>query len=154
MGFHATTLQHIAEDEGVNRTSVHYYFRSREKLYGEIIKKIPRMSASHTYGLSLSNYAQTNLILLMLCFRMDFYKSLRKPMYQCHWKHDQGTKDNAIVFMSKFNQNMEYVFTKAFEADNASYELTALEERMMANNHTLQNQYLNLKMSELDVQEV
>jgi AcrR family transcriptional regulator len=43
LGFHASTLQQIAEDAGVNRTSIHYYFRSKEKLYGEIIKEIVPM---------------------------------------------------------------------------------------------------------------
>ena len=43
LGFRATTLQQIAEDAGVNRTSIHYYFRSKERLYGEIIKEIAPM---------------------------------------------------------------------------------------------------------------
>ena len=45
LGLRATTLQQIADDAGVNRTSIHYYFRSKEKLYGEIIKEIAPMMA-------------------------------------------------------------------------------------------------------------
>ena len=40
LGFRATTLQKISENAGVNRTVIHYYFRSKENLYGEIIKEI------------------------------------------------------------------------------------------------------------------
>jgi len=46
-----------------------------------------------------------------------------------------------------------YELTEDFLADSGSYELTVLEERMMGNNFTLQNQYLNLKMAQLDVRQ-
>ena len=36
-GYHGSTLQQIAEKAGVNKSSVHYYFRSKEKLYGIIV---------------------------------------------------------------------------------------------------------------------
>lgn len=39
-GFHGTTLQQIAKEAGVNKASIHYYFRSKEKLYGIIVELI------------------------------------------------------------------------------------------------------------------
>jgi AcrR family transcriptional regulator len=39
-GYHGTTLQQIAVKAGVNKSSIHYYFRSKEKLYGIIVKLI------------------------------------------------------------------------------------------------------------------
>jgi AcrR family transcriptional regulator len=39
-GYHGTTLQQIAIEAGVNKSAVHYYFRSKEKLYTKIVKKV------------------------------------------------------------------------------------------------------------------
>lgn len=37
-GFHGTTLQQIATEAGVNKSVIHYYFRSKAKLYSNVIK--------------------------------------------------------------------------------------------------------------------
>jgi AcrR family transcriptional regulator len=39
-GYHGTTLQQIAERAKVNKSSIHYYFRSKEKLYGIVVELI------------------------------------------------------------------------------------------------------------------
>lgn len=39
-GFHGTTLQKIANEAGVNKATIHYYFRSKEKLYGIVVELI------------------------------------------------------------------------------------------------------------------
>jgi outer membrane protein len=49
--------------------------------------------------------------------------------------------------------DMEYQLTEAFVSGEEQFELGTLEERMLGNNYTLQNQYLNLKMAELDVRQ-
>lgn len=49
--------------------------------------------------------------------------------------------------------DMEYDLTEAFESTEETYKLATLEERMLGNNYTLQNQYLNLKMAQLDVRQ-
>jgi TetR/AcrR family transcriptional regulator len=46
-GFSATRMQEIADEAGINKALLHYYFRSKEKLYQEIVsrtlqKAIPR----------------------------------------------------------------------------------------------------------------
>ena len=46
-GFVATRTQEIADDAGINKAMLHYYFRTKEKLYQEVIsrtfsKVIPR----------------------------------------------------------------------------------------------------------------
>lgn len=50
-GYAATKMQNIAEEAQVNKALLHYYFRSKEKLYHEIIvktldKMIPRFAAA------------------------------------------------------------------------------------------------------------
>ena len=37
-GYHGTTLHQIAVMAGVNKSAIHYYFRSKEKLYGNVVK--------------------------------------------------------------------------------------------------------------------
>jgi AcrR family transcriptional regulator len=39
-GYHGTTLQQIAIKAGVNKSAVHYYFRSKERLYTKVVKKV------------------------------------------------------------------------------------------------------------------
>lgn len=39
-GYHGTTLQQIAVKAGVNISAIHYYYRSKEKLYCLVVKLI------------------------------------------------------------------------------------------------------------------
>lgn len=39
-GYHGTTVSEIATAASVNKAAIHYYFRSREKLYCEVVKEI------------------------------------------------------------------------------------------------------------------
>lgn len=39
-GYHGTTMQQIANKACVNKSAVHYYFRSKEKLYTKVVKKV------------------------------------------------------------------------------------------------------------------
>lgn len=58
-----------------------------------------------------------------------------------------------LNYLMGVNLDMEYDLTEAFKSGEEQFELSTLEERMMSNNYTLQNQYLNLKMAELDVRQ-
>ena len=37
-GYHGTTIQQIARQADVNKSTIHYYFRSKERLYVKIVK--------------------------------------------------------------------------------------------------------------------
>ena len=39
-GYHGTTIQQIAIKADVNKSAVHYYFRSKERLYTKVVKKV------------------------------------------------------------------------------------------------------------------
>ena len=39
-GFGATRMQKIADDAGINKAMLHYYFRSKDKLYYEIVSQV------------------------------------------------------------------------------------------------------------------
>lgn len=42
-GFHGTTLYQIALKANVNKAAIHYYFRSKEKLYKTVISEIIKL---------------------------------------------------------------------------------------------------------------
>ena len=45
-GYHATKIQLIATNAGVNKAAIHYYFRSKENLYTKIVEiKFSKMQA-------------------------------------------------------------------------------------------------------------
>ncbi len=37
-GFHGTTIEKIAKTAGVNKSSIHYYFRTKENMYALVLK--------------------------------------------------------------------------------------------------------------------
>ena len=39
-GYHGATLSIIATNAGVNKAAIHYYFRSKEKLYAKVVRLI------------------------------------------------------------------------------------------------------------------
>lgn len=39
-GYHGTTIHQIAKHAGVQKSAIHYYYRSKEKLYSKVIKFI------------------------------------------------------------------------------------------------------------------
>jgi AcrR family transcriptional regulator len=45
-GYHGTTLQQIAIEAGVNKSAVHYYYRSKERLYNKVIKRVLDLTLS------------------------------------------------------------------------------------------------------------
>ncbi len=58
-----------------------------------------------------------------------------------------------LNYLMGVDLDQEYELTEAFESGQEQFKLNVLEDRMMNNNFTLQNQYLNLKMAELDVRQ-
>ena len=39
-GYSGTTMQQIADEAGINKSLLHYYFRSKEKLFGQIFAEV------------------------------------------------------------------------------------------------------------------
>lgn len=51
-GYHGTTLQQIALKAGVNKSAIHYYYRSKEKLYKNVIRIMTDLLLSTTVNFS------------------------------------------------------------------------------------------------------
>lgn len=52
-GYHGTTLQQIAGKAGVNKSAIHYYYRSKEKLYKIVVGLMTDLILSTTFNFSL-----------------------------------------------------------------------------------------------------
>ena len=42
-GYYGTTIREIAFDAEVNKGAIHYYFRSKDKLYGQVVSSIAKL---------------------------------------------------------------------------------------------------------------
>jgi len=51
-GYHGTTLQQIAGKAGVNKSAIHYYYRSKEKLYKIVVGLMTDLILSTTFDFS------------------------------------------------------------------------------------------------------
>jgi AcrR family transcriptional regulator len=51
-GYHGTTLQQIAAKAGVNKSAIHYYYRSKEKLYKIVVGLMTDFLLSTTFDFS------------------------------------------------------------------------------------------------------
>ncbi len=51
-GYHGTTLTLIAKEAGVNKTSIHYYFRSKDNLYKKILELIIDLLVKTSFEIS------------------------------------------------------------------------------------------------------
>jgi AcrR family transcriptional regulator len=59
-GYHGTTLQQIATKAGVNKSAIHYYFRSKGNIYAIVLRKnltllLNTLNNSGYYSISKSN---------------------------------------------------------------------------------------------------
>jgi AcrR family transcriptional regulator len=51
-GYHGTTLQQIASKANVNKSAIHYYYRSKEKLYKIVVGLMTDLILSTTFNYS------------------------------------------------------------------------------------------------------
>ena len=51
-GYHGTTLHKIATLAGVNKSVIHYYFRSKDKLYLKVVEKVLDLLLSTSFEIN------------------------------------------------------------------------------------------------------
>lgn len=87
-GYHGTTLQQIAVQAGVNKSAVHYYFRSKNRLYAEVVKKvidqIPETRVNKSANQSEFE-KQIWFIMTELYNNKDFFEKTLKIIYPDDW---------------------------------------------------------------------
>jgi len=93
-GYHGTTLQQIASKANVNKSAIHYYYRSKEKLYKMIVKLIVDLvliAELDFYKNSDTVENPTWFLFTELYNNRDLFEQTFMELYPDNWK--QKAKD-------------------------------------------------------------
>ena len=116
-GYAATRTQQIADEAGVNKALIHYYFRSKEKLYGEVVK--------HTVGKIWANFSDA------MSSEGSFWERTEN-LVGGYIDTIMENPDIPLFIMSELSQNKERFLAEITKQD--SFQLTMqsyLQEMMM-----------------------
>ncbi len=102
-GFHGTKLQQIAEIAKVNKSVIHYYFRTKEKLYKEILRKI--ILYIESADLMDENLREENLKVKWFLYteiynNQTLFEKILNELYPADW----STKQNRIIELLKIEK--------------------------------------------------
>ena len=99
-GFHGTTLQQIAKKAGVNKSAIHYYFRSKEKLYKKVLMEIIQVIESDEWNLKTIQKENLNVkwfLTTEMYNNRTFFEKTIKELYPDDWEQ----KLNLIIITSE-----------------------------------------------------
>ena len=99
-GFHGITLQQIAKKAGVNKSAIHYYFRSKEKLYKKVLMEIIQVIESDEWNLKTIQKEDMNVKWFFnteMYNNRTFFEKTLKELYPDDW----GQKLNLIIIISE-----------------------------------------------------
>lgn len=86
-GYHGATFQQIAILAGVNKAAIHYYFRSKEKLYGKIVAFV--LANILNTNINSSNKQLINaprwFIITELYNNKNLFENTLKELYLTDW---------------------------------------------------------------------
>lgn len=99
-GFHGITLQQIAKKAGVNKSAIHYYFRSKEKLYKKVLMEIIQVIESDEWNLKTIQKENLNVKWFLnteMYNNRTFFEKTIKELYPDDWVQ----KLNLIIIISE-----------------------------------------------------
>ncbi|MDD2285107.1 MAG: TetR/AcrR family transcriptional regulator [Paludibacter sp.] len=99
-GFYGITLQQIAKKAGVNKSAIHYYFRSKEKLYKKVLMEIIQVIESDEWNLKTIQKEDMNVKWFLnteMYNNSTFFEKSIKELYPDDW----GQKLILITFISE-----------------------------------------------------
>jgi len=99
-GFHGITLQQIAKKADVNKSAIHYYFRSKEKLYKKVLMEIIQVIESDEWNLKTIQKEDMNVKWFLnteMYNNSTFFEKSIKELYPDDW----GQKLILITFISE-----------------------------------------------------
>jgi AcrR family transcriptional regulator len=88
-GFHGTRLQQIAESAKVNKSVIHYYFRTKEKLYKAILREIILLIESTDWTDAQTCGVNSNMkwfIYTELYNNANLFENTIKELYPTDWR--------------------------------------------------------------------
>ena len=99
-GFYGITLQQIAKKAGVNKSAIHYYFRSKEKLYKKVLMEIIQVIESDEWNLKTIQKENLNVKWFLnteMYNNRTFFEKTIKELYPDDWEQ----KLNLIIITSE-----------------------------------------------------
>lgn len=87
-GYHGTTLQQIASKAVVNKAAIHYYFRSKERLYVKVIKNVIDLILNTESGIISDRKRFENPVWFLrteLYNNRNLFENAMKELYQDDW---------------------------------------------------------------------
>ena len=99
-GFYGITLQQIAKKASVNKSAIHYYFRSKEKLYKKVLMEIIQVIESDEWNLKTIQKEDMNVKWFLnteMYNNSTFFEKSIKELYPDDW----GQKLILITFISE-----------------------------------------------------
>ena len=102
-GYHGTTLQQIAMQAGVNKSAVHYYFRSKERLYIKVVKKVLDLTLNTKVNNNTNRkvFEKTTWFLITELYNnKNLFERTLKELYQDDWYE----KSKALVKWLEFKK--------------------------------------------------
>lgn len=116
-GYHGTTLQQIAISAGVNKSSIHYYFRSKEKLYGIVVELIIDLILNTEFDLSSNRKSMekpTWFLFTELYNNKNLFEQTVKVLHPNDWDVKLNSlknwleSSNSTFFFHKYRNKTSY----------------------------------------------
>ncbi|MGF7141405.1 TetR/AcrR family transcriptional regulator [Roseimarinus sediminis] len=91
-GYHGTKLQQVAESAKVNKSVIHYYFRTKEKLYKTILREIILLIESTDWTDARTRDVNSNVnwfLFTEMYNNKNLFENTIKELYPNDWRKKQ-----------------------------------------------------------------
>ena len=109
-GYHGTTLQQIASKANVNKSAIHYYYRSKEKLYKIIVRLMTDIILSTTFNFSSDRERLTEATWFLyteLYNNRDLFEQTIMELYPDDWERKAKDLNTWLEFSNTpLSQNL------------------------------------------------
>jgi AcrR family transcriptional regulator len=105
-GFHGTKLQQVAESAKVNKSVIHYYFRTKEKLYNTILREIILLIESTDWTDARTRDVNSNMkwfIYTEMYNNRNLFENVAKELYPSNWREKLKHIKNFLTIESAFS---------------------------------------------------
>lgn len=109
-GYHGTTLQQIASKASVNKSAIHYYYRSKDKLYKIVVRLMTDIILSTTFNYSSDRERLTEATWFLyteLYNNRDLFEQTIKELYPGDWERKAKDLNTWLEFSNTpLSQNL------------------------------------------------
>jgi AcrR family transcriptional regulator len=100
-GYHGTKLQQIATKVGVNKAAIHYYFRSKERLYFKVVKNVLDLILNTEFGIISDRKGFEKpawFLITELYNNRNLFENALRELYQDDWDKKIGEIEKWLEF--------------------------------------------------------